>query len=101
MIRKCPIIINNDAVTVVRFGDTEVQFPAIHRNATGVNVRFDSGKYTVVADDYNETPAVKPIKEDMNGAKIERPAHMQSKRWQKKTTIEKVNEDNEPDVAEE
>ena len=100
MIRKCPIIINNAAVTVVRFDDVEVQLPAIHRNATEVNVRFDSGKYTVVADDYNEIPAVKPGKDDMNGVRIEKPAHTQ-KRWQKKTTIKEVKAEDEPDGAEE
>lgn len=54
MIRECQVITNNDAITVVRYGDTDIQFPAINRNAATVKVLFKDGKYKIVPDDYKE-----------------------------------------------
>lgn len=59
MIKKCRVILNNDAVTVFDFDGTEVQIPAICREAYTVNVKFDGGKYTVVPDDYEEVVETK------------------------------------------
>lgn len=59
MIKKCRVILNNDAVTVFDFDGTEVQIPAICREAYTVNVKFDDGKYTVVPDDYEEVVETK------------------------------------------
>lgn len=58
MLKKCLVLINNPAVTVVKFDDKEVQLPSIHREASFVNVLFENGKYTVVADDYREPTKV-------------------------------------------
>ena len=33
MIKECPVIKNNSAITVVKFGDTEVQFSSIMKDA--------------------------------------------------------------------
>lgn len=48
MIKECPVIENNDAVTVVRFGDTDVQFSSIAKDAKTVKVKYDNGKYSIV-----------------------------------------------------
>ena len=54
MIKDCNVIINNDAVTVVRFNGMDVQLPSIHRSAKTVRICYNNGKYFVVDDNYNE-----------------------------------------------
>jgi len=56
MIKFCPVIKNNAAITVFNYDGVIVQVPAIGRQADRVKVRFEDGKYTVVADDYKEEP---------------------------------------------
>ena len=56
MIKFCPVIKNNAAITVFDFDGMIVQVPAIGRKADRVNVKFEDGKYEVVADDYKEAP---------------------------------------------
>ena len=58
MVKKCKVIVNNDAVTVFDFNGVEVQVPSIKKNAAFVNVLFKDGQYKVVEDDYVESPAV-------------------------------------------
>lgn len=48
MIKECPVITRNDAVAVVRFGDTDIQFSSIARDAKTVKVKYDNGKYSIV-----------------------------------------------------
>lgn len=48
MVKECKVLINNEEVTVVKFGDTEVQFPSIKKNCSSVFVNFENGKYTIV-----------------------------------------------------
>ena len=54
MIKKCKVIINNEAVTVIRFGNIEVQIPSIHKKADYVNVLYENGKYKIVDADYKD-----------------------------------------------
>lgn len=54
MIKDCNVLINNDAVTVVRFDGVDVQLPSIHRSAKTIRVCYANGKYSVVDDDYKE-----------------------------------------------
>ncbi len=54
MIKKCKVIINNEAVTVIRFGNIEVQIPSIHKKADYVNVLYENGKYKIVDEDYKD-----------------------------------------------
>lgn len=75
MIKNCNILINNDAVTVVRFNDVDVQLPSIHRSAKTVRVCYSDGKYFVVDDGYIEPEFSEVEKKPM-------------KRRAKKTTIE-------------
>ena len=78
MVKQCPVLLNNRAVTVFRFDDIEVQAPAIKREARFVMVKFDGAHYTVVADDYVEQPIVN---EHITAKK---------KKAEKKTTKEEV-----------
>lgn len=56
MAKKCPITLNNGAVTCFMYGDIEVQAPAIaDKNATEVEVEYKDGKYTIVEDKKKET----------------------------------------------
>jgi len=48
MTKECEVILNNKAVTVVKFDGKEIQFPSIHRNAKTVFVKFDNGSYSIV-----------------------------------------------------
>lgn len=56
MVKDCKVILNNEAVTVARFGDIDIQFPSIHRKAKQVRVLFKNGKYKIVNDDFHEEP---------------------------------------------
>ena len=47
MIKECKVLLNNSAVTVVRFGDRDVQLPPIGRKANTVFVRFENGRYEI------------------------------------------------------
>lgn len=56
MVKECKVLLNNSAVTVFQFNEHEVQVPSIGRKASAVKVLFESGKFTVVDDDYKEQP---------------------------------------------
>lgn len=73
MTKLCPIILNNEAVTVIRFDDIEVQLPSIHKNVKSVYVKYDDGKYTIVENIEDEKEEV---------------VISHKKRNQKKTTVE-------------
>lgn len=74
MVKECLVKLNNDVVTVVRYGNVDVQLPSIHREATTVFVACEEGKYFVVDKNY------KPKSASVKG----------KKRTNKKTTIEEV-----------
>lgn len=48
MTKECEVILNNGAVTVVKFDGKEIQFPSIHKNAKTVSVKVDNGSYSIV-----------------------------------------------------
>lgn len=91
MIKNCKVIINNKAVTVIKYGDIEVQIPPIKRNADFVRVIKKDNNYIVVDDNYTESAKVESVKT--------------KKKPNKKTTVKKsvdetikedpVNKDNE------
>ena len=62
MVKECKVLINNDAVTVIKYDDIKVQVPSIHRTANTVKVLYKNGKYTVVDDDYIEQKSKKKKK---------------------------------------
>lgn len=65
MVKECPVIINNDAVTVVRFDGIDIQFPSVNQeNVKTLNVKFENGKYSIV--DHAEEKVEKAIDEIVN-----------------------------------
>jgi phage gp45-like len=79
MIKECPILINNTAVTVVKYDDVEVQFPAINKDVKTVFVDFTEGKYNIVD------------KKEIEKATIEKPVEeVADKKEEKKTTKDSV-----------
>lgn len=48
MIKECNVIKKNEFVTVVRFDDTDIQFPAISGDLSKVFVSYENGKYSIV-----------------------------------------------------
>lgn len=52
MIKECSVRLNNEFVTVARYGDVDVQFPAIKRDTKTIFVNYENGKYSVVDKDY-------------------------------------------------
>lgn len=78
MTKECTVLLNNSAVTVVKFGDVEVQLPSIQRDAKKVFVKFENDRYAVV-DKLDEQ-------------------EVQTKKKSKKTIVENDIGDNEPIV---
>lgn len=78
MTKECKVILNNSAVTVVKFGEIEVQLPSIQRDAKKVFVKFENDRYAVV--DKLDEPEVR------------------TKKKSKKTIVENDIGDNEPIV---
>lgn len=78
MTKECTVLLNNSAVTVVKFGDVEVQLPSIQRDAKKVFVKFENDRYAVVD-------------------KLDEP-EVQTKKKSKKTIVENDIGDNEPIV---
>lgn len=81
MVKECIVKLNNDVVTVIAYGDVDVQLPAIHREAKTLFVNYEDGKYTIVDNDY------KP-----KGVSVEK------KNTKKKTTNEEIANDLEAAV---
>jgi len=61
MVKKCEVLINNEAVTVINFDGREVQIPSIKNDIDYVNILYKDGKYIVVGDDYKEKQKVEKI----------------------------------------
>lgn len=52
MVKECTVLMTNDIVTVVRFGNIDVQLPSIKKNTKIVRVANENGKYFVVDETY-------------------------------------------------
>ena len=46
--RKCPIVVNNGAVIVVKFDHIDVQLPYLHTTSDYLYVSYENGKYSVI-----------------------------------------------------
>lgn len=58
MIKECSVLLNNEAVTVVKYDDDiTIQFPSINRKAKTVFVKYEDGEYSIVDKDYKESAA--------------------------------------------
>ena len=51
MTKKCIVTLDNDYVTVVKYGDTYIQFPAMGIKSEYVWVKYENGKYTIVDEE--------------------------------------------------
>ena len=51
MIKEFQVILNNESVSVVKFGDIEVQLPPIGKDAKTVKVECEDGRYSIVKDE--------------------------------------------------
>ena len=55
MVKECPVIINNDAVTVVRFDGNDIQFPSVGQEGIKtLNVKFENGNYSIVTNEVDD-----------------------------------------------
>lgn len=61
MVKECPVILNNELVTVVKYGEIDVQFPSIKKKAKTIFVQFKDGEYTIV-DELPKETAIKPTR---------------------------------------
>lgn len=50
MIKECQVLLQNEAVIVVRYGDIDIQFPHHEGNFRTVFVKYEDGRYTIVDD---------------------------------------------------
>lgn len=62
MVKECLVVLNNDVVTVARYGNIDVQFPSIHKDVKKVFVSCDDGKYSIVDGNVNSQSAPKTTK---------------------------------------
>lgn len=62
MVKECLVILNNEAVTVVRYDDIDIQLPSIHKDAKTVFVNYENGRYSIVDESFAEKETVKPRK---------------------------------------
>lgn len=62
MIQEVEVVLNNDVVTVVKYGDIFVQFPSIHRQAKTIYVQYKWGQYSII-EDYTP-PEEEPVEND-------------------------------------
>ena len=73
MIKECPVIINNDSVTVAVYDDIKIQFPSIHRDAKTVFISYENDRYKIVDNPAKEpkpaTPVAKPKKKTTKSVK--------------------------------
>ena len=61
MIKECQVILNNESVSVVKFGNTEVQLPPIGKDAKTVKVECEDGRYSIVEDEAATKPKKKTL----------------------------------------
>ena len=63
MVKQCRVLLHNDLVTVVRFGEKNVQLPSIGKGVDEVYVAYENGKYFVVNENYanKAAPVAKPV----------------------------------------
>ena len=59
MIKECQVILNNESVSVVKFDNTEVQFPPIGKDVKSVKVKYEDGRYSIVKDEVVAKPKKK------------------------------------------
>ena len=69
MVKECLVVLNNEAVTVVKYDDTNIQFPSINKDAKKVFVNCENGKYSIVDEKYKAKSVEKPKKKNNTNKK--------------------------------
>ena len=64
MVKECLVVLNNEAVTVVKFDDKDIQFPSINKDVKKVFVNYENGKYSIVDEKYKAESVEKPKKKN-------------------------------------
>ena len=54
MTKECKVIMSNDLVTVVKYGESEIQLPYSSITNKTVNVKYENGTYSIVEDSDEE-----------------------------------------------
>lgn len=92
MVKECLVKVNNEVITVVKYKNTDIQFPSIHKDVDTVFVNYEDGKYSIVDKDYKPSS----VEETLTQKKgcIKKTTEKQSeKKYSKKTyTDEKKKE---------
>lgn len=71
---KCPILLNNGAVIVVKFDSTDVQLPFFKTTEQYAYVAFENGRYRVIDEQiYNEIINSKSIHTKKKNTVVETP----------------------------
>ena len=65
MVKECPVIINNDYCTVVKYDDFYIQFPAVKKNVNTLKVEYKKGWYYIVEE--NTQPKETIVEETAEG----------------------------------
>lgn len=60
MVKECTVILNNEAVTVVKFGDVSVQIPSIKKDVKTVFLKYENERYSIVDGMPEESDELKP-----------------------------------------
>lgn len=92
MVKECLVKINNEAITVVRYGDADIQFPSIHKDVNTVFVSYEGGKYFIVDKDYK--PSVVEEKPTQKKGSIKKTTGKQSA----KIAVEKTSTNEKKDA---
>jgi len=64
MVKICKVLLNNEAVTVVKYDDVDVQLPSIHKNCSEIAVEHDNGTYWAVDENEKKTAKEKKATSD-------------------------------------
>lgn len=62
MVKECRVIRNNDAYTLVRFDNIEIQFPPIGKDVEKVFVKHENDKYIIVDENDKKDTEEQPKK---------------------------------------
>lgn len=62
MVKECLVILNNEAVTVVRYDSKDIQFPSIHKDTKKVFVNYENDRYSIVDESFAKKEAARPRK---------------------------------------
>ena len=72
MIKECRVIRNNEAYTLVRFDNIEIQFPPIGKDVEKVFVKHENDRYIIVDENEKDTKGQPKKKVSKKKAEVEK-----------------------------